>query len=227
MLNETKSNTETATQNQENKRDMDTVNFDQIAANLHIVQEQVKELEHALSLARGTGDHTEKAEQAAKEQAPLKEKRPVGRPPKVKDPRSLIEKVLHGQSLNVAGIAKATGMQTAKITEAVKTLKHDKKIANVGSEDFPKWTYRIGDHTETQVLINEIKRLISERPMSTQELLDVTGARLTRVSGALVHLQRTETQLLNLGTQRRARWFLVGEGVTLAKLPPKGVAQPS
>lgn len=218
MLNETKPNTETTTENQEKK--VDTVDFEQIEQNLHIVQEQVKELEQALTRARGTGDHTEKAKA-------LTEKRPVGRPPKVKDPKALIERVLRGQSLNVAGIAKATGMQTTKIVEVVKALKHDKKIANVGSEDFPKWTYRIGDHTETQALINEVKRLISERPMSTQELLDVTGARLTRVSGALVHLQRTETQLLNLGTQRRARWFLVGEGVTLAKLPPKGVVQPS
>jgi DNA-binding transcriptional regulator GbsR (MarR family) len=207
-------------------------NINLISTNLHIVKEQAKELEDMihqledqLKHARGTGDVAEQARAAvaAAEARPTPVKPvPQPRPQRRLDPKSEVAKVLRGNSFNTAQIAKATGLSIGKSAEALRALKAERKVANVGSEDFPRWTYRIGDETSAQELNAEVKRLIEDRPMTTQELIETTGARLARVSGALIALQRTEKQLLNLGTQRRAKWFLVSDRVTLARLPPKG-----
>lgn len=203
-------------QNQENKNpETTTINPDEIEANLSIVREQtkeldaaIKELEDRLRLVRGTRDVTEEAKAA----------RPVGRPRK---PTTQVVHALHGASMNVAQVAKATGLSVGKAAEAVKAMRTEKKVANMGSEDFPLWTMRIGDNTSAPELNVEVKRLITERPMTMQELLDITGARLSRISGALIALQRTENQLLNLGTQRRAKWFLVRDGATVSRVAAK------
>lgn len=124
--------------------------------------------------------------------------------------------------MSVTQIARITGISVGKVADELKNLRKQERVANMGSVDSPLWTLRMGDHTSTRELTAEVKRLIMEKPMSTHELIEVTGARLSRVSGALVHLQRTEQQLLNLGTARRAKWFLVRPDVVLAKLQPKG-----
>lgn len=208
-----------------------------IIANLHIVRDQARELElqaeeleKRLNLARGTGDVTEQAKAALKEEEPpqhVEPEAPKGEPKRraiapQEAVRERVESVLRNHSLNVAQLAKESAHSLGRVSEALKELRKEKKVANVGTADFPIWTLRIGDHTTTPELIAHIKRLITERPMSTQELVDVTGARMTRVSGAIVHLQRNEKHLLNLGTARRARWLLVGDQVKFAKLPVKG-----
>lgn len=203
--------------------------IDVITANLHIVKEQTKELEdmignleQQLKLARGTGDLAAQASAAvAVEEAKPTPVRQV-QTRRRHEPKSEVLRALRGNTFNIAQIAKATGITTGKIADAVKALKADRKVANVGSEDFPLWTARVGDSTSAAELNAEVKRLIQDRPMTTQELIETTGARLARVSGALIALQRTENQLLNLGTPRRAKWFLVSDRVVLAKLPPKG-----
>jgi len=123
--------------------------------------------------------------------------------------------------MNTPHISKATGLSINKVTEALRSLRAEEKVVNVGSEDFPQWTVRVGDRASTQELNAEVKRLITERPMTTQELMYFTGARLSRVSGALIALQRTEERLLNRGTARRAKWFLVDTKATVSKLAPK------
>lgn len=197
-----------------------------IIANIHIVRDQARELElqveqleNRLNLARGTGDVTAKAQQALQMVAD-EEREPKKRatPEAVKE---RVESILREHSLNAAHIAKEAAHSLNKITEVLKELRKEKKIANVGTADFPVWTLRIGDHTSTKELIKMVRRLITERPLSTPELAVVTGARMSRVSGALVHLQRTEDNLLNLGTPRRARWLLVGDNVVRAKISSK------
>lgn len=213
MLTNNEKNPETTTSN--------PTELDALVANLHIVREQTKELEHALEnlegklqYARGTGDITEQANAAVKlVSKPVKRER---------QPKEAVLHVIEGASRNVAHIARETGLNTTKVSEIVKALKQERKIANVGSEDFPQWTARIGDVSSASDLNAEIKRLVSERPMTTQELIETTGARLSRVSGALVALQRGPNQVLNLGSSRRARWFLVSDKVTIAKLNNKG-----
>lgn len=204
-------------------------NIETITNNLHIVKEQTKELEDMihrledqLKHARGTGDVQEQARAAVAvaEVKPVIKTPPIHRPRKA-DSKSEVAKALRGNSFNTAQTAKATGLSLGKVSEAIRALRQERRVANVGSEDFPKWTLRIGDDTSTSELNAEIKRLIMDRPMTTQELIETTGARLARVSGALIALQRTENQLLNLGSQRRAKWFLVSDKIVLAKLPPK------
>lgn len=219
------SNQETTVQTQTESPDKD---IKTITANLHILREQTKELEDMIHKledqfrhARGTGDVYEQAKAATT----LAEVKPVfKREPRQRhqDPKNEVVNALRGVSLSINQVSKATGISVSRVADVIRALRVEHKIANVGSEDFPKWTYRIGDSAPPHELNSEVKRLIQERPMSTQELIEITGARLTRVSGALVALQRSENQLLNLGSQRRARWFLVGDNVVLAKLPPKG-----
>lgn len=124
--------------------------------------------------------------------------------------------------MNIPQVAKATGLSIGKTTEAIRVLRQDRRIANVGSEDFPQWTLRIGDDTSTKELHAEVSRLIHERPMTMQELVDFTGARMSRISGVLVQIQRSEGQrVLNLGSARRARWLLLSENTKVANLTPK------
>jgi len=219
MLNPDNEITETATLTQETTVEMQTEkSVELIQANLHIVQEQAKELEaqaleliEKLQIARGTGDHTEQAKTARQ---PRQARAP-------RQPKEQVEAALKGVSMNIMHIAKATGLSVNKVTEAIRTLRSDQRVVNVGSEDFPQWTARIGDHASTKDLNAEIRRLIAERPMTTQELMHFTGARLSRVSGALIALQRSDMQLLNRGTARRAKWFTVDPKAVVSRLPAK------
>ncbi len=231
-------------QNNETDKTIET-----IMTNLQIVRElekeihhDVEELEQRLNIARGTGDVSEQAAAAVAGSTPAPEAvtaseavhpapaapvapKPakVAPAPRPATPRQQVERALRGHSLNVAQIVKSTGLPIGKVAEAIRALRAEKAIANVGTEDFPCWTARIGDKTDTPKLIAEVERLIMERPMTMQELTDVTGARMPRVSGAVVALQRDESrQLLNLGHGRKARWFLVAPGVRFARLAPKG-----
>ncbi len=222
-------NTETKGEpvNMDTQQETTVINPNEIAlieANLRIVQDQAKELEEhtadllaRLKLSRGTGDVTEDAKIAQQVRTARLPRQ--ARPPR--QPKEQVEATLHGVSMNIPHIAKATGLSINKVTEAVRSLRADQKIVNVGSEDFPQWTYKIGDKAGTQELNAEVKRLITERPMTTQELMHFTGARLSRVSGALINLQRTEERLLNRGTARRAKWFLVDDRAVVSRLPPK------
>lgn len=211
-----------------NNTDLD---LETITANLHIVREQAKELEAAvhemedrLKAARGTGDHTVAA--AAAVEVTRTKRKYVKRD--VSDPGALIEGVIRGASLNSHQISRLTNLSAGKVSMAMRILRATGKVINVGSEDFPKWTLRVGDNTSTTLLTSEVKRLIEDRPMTTQELLETTGARLSRVSGALVALQRDGNQLLNLGTQRRAKWFMVKEGVAFSKVAAReAVSEPT
>lgn len=214
-----------------------------LMANIHIVREQAKELEQAaaelesrLRIARGTNDLTEQAQRASGMHATVEPQelevvkgekpRPILRKPEPKreaaSPKLQAEALLRDNSLTTSQLAKRLGLPVGRVAELVREFKKEKRLANVGSADFPMWTLRIGNQVTTPELTRNVRRLITERPMTTQELVDVTGAQMSRVSGVMVHFQRTEKQLYNLGTQRRARWFLLGDGVTLSRLPPKG-----
>ena len=58
-------------------------------------------------------------------------------------------------------------------------------------------------------LYAKIEALLRDRPHTLRELLEATGARRNRVSGGITHLKtRYGTALKNLGTARRAQWFI-------------------
>ncbi len=201
-----------------------------IEANLAIVREQAKELEQQIAelesrvqIARGTGDVTT---EAAAVVAQLATPSPAVVAPKpVKQPRldlrSSVVVALKRESLTLPQLSKAVGSQTGPVAEVMKALRKENAVFNVGSAEYPIWTYRVGDKTTTTELIKQVRRLISERPMSTKELVLATDARMSRVGGCIVHLQRTEKNLVNMGSPRRARWFLLSEHVTPSRLDPK------
>lgn len=235
--------TQPTTTHQEQTKTMQTIDtetvkdLDTTIANLHIVREQAKELadhveelEKRLSLARGTGDVTERARIAAEMDVaapvamPRTKTAPLpAAPKKPATTKERVEGALRGHSMNTAQISKATGLSIGKVSEALRQLRVDRRVTNVGSEDFPKWTRRIGNDTPTSELNAEVRRLISDAPMTMQELVEATGALTSRVSGCIVDIQRRNPdRILNLGNPRRARWLLLGPGAKVAGLSRKG-----
>lgn len=201
--------------------------IEQIEQTLQIARQQAKDLERAVQemeervrLARGTQDLTEKV--AAVATPPAKKPEKPATPPKPQTLRQRIEAQLRRESMSVSQLARTLVAPQTQVTDVVEGLRKEGKLYNVGSAEYPMWTYRIGDHTPTSEVNRLVRRLIAERPMSLRELVDATGARLSRVSGAIVHLQRTEKQMLNLGVRRAARWFLVTDKAQVTRLPPKG-----
>lgn len=221
-----------------------TDDIERITATLQVAKQQAKELEKAVEemerkivLARGTGDVTEQAQAATDEVAEEVNGSEVqevaqGTPrstPVVRarqstrlSVRDRVELALRRESMNTVQLAKEVNESISRVHDVLKALKAERKLYNLGSAEYPVWTIRIGDHTPTPELNRHVRRLVMERPMTLREIVDATGARLTRVSGAIVHLQRTEPQFLNLGTARVARWFLISDKVKVSGLEPKG-----
>lgn len=160
-------------------------------------------------------------------QSRLDAAREAGTPPQTRaetqDARSAIEAALSKESMDVAQLARATGESVGRVGGLIRSLRDAGKVHNVGSADHPMWAWRIGDDTEARVLIERVRVLISERPMTTRELVSATGARPSRVSGALVAIQRGTDKVLDLGSPRLGRWFLVPEA-RVARLKPKHAA---
>jgi hypothetical protein len=71
----------------------------------------------------------------------------------------------------------------------------------------------VGDDGPTAELMETVKKLITERPMTFQDLLRETGARDNRIKGVLMRLQREGAKVVNLGTNSKALWFLPDEKV--------------
>lgn len=60
-----------------------------------------------------------------------------------------------------------------------------------------------------------MESLISYRPMSNAELLEATGLTTAQISTTIVNMQRRGLHVVNLGTDRKARWFLAGRPVAV------------
>ncbi len=66
----------------------------------------------------------------------------------------------------------------------------------------------VGDESSTAELMTTVQRLITERPSTFRELLDATGARDNRIKGVIMRLQRDGLDVVNLGNEARALWFI-------------------
>ena len=167
--------------------------------------------------AKGTKDLTAKAREAVT----------IAAQPAVIVPeitlRAKIETALRTKSLDATELARAVAAPASKVQDEIRALRKEARIANVGVAEHPIWTWRVGDHTSLAELRQTIERLISERPMTTRELTDATGARFTRVGGAIVEVQRSGKKILNMamvGSGRAGRWLLI-EHARDARLQPK------
>lgn len=135
-----------------------------------------------------------------------------------------IEARLRAESQDLASVARFVRTPEPTVAKVLAELSKAGKTHNVGTVDHPVWCWKIGDDTTTIELTRAIRQLISERPMSTRELAVATGARLTRVGGAVVAIQRSGDKILNLGRGHTARWFLL-ERAKDARLSPKAAAK--
>lgn len=161
-------------------------------------QKRLDELE--TRFARGTSDVTAQAAEARRltivEQAELALR---------VSPRSIVE------------LADAIGRAVGPVAAALRDLKTSGKVYNVGTEERPRWTWVVGDHSTPDELHAAVERLISERPMTHEEIVAATGARANRINGVLVRL-RDAKRVYNLGTANRARWFLLPPGAKVSRV---------
>lgn len=164
-------------------------------------------------IARGTSDVANEAALAVAQVAPAPAPEPTL--------RDRIEEVLRGASLELPALARAVGEPVGRVTAEMRGLIRAGAVSNVGLAEHPIWTWKIGDSTTPAELNATVLRLISERPMSTRDLTQATGARFTRVGGAVVAIQRSGRQILNLGHGRAGMWFVVSENARDARLATK------
>lgn len=177
----------------------------EIEARLNALREQERELAAKLKLARGTGDHTELALRVGGELSMSLEQR--------------IEAVLRTRPTTIEELARELKAPAGKVVAALKPMR--KHLYNVGTEDAPAWFWIVGDAAPTEQVNTAVKSLIAFRPFRFPELLNATGARQGRVSGAIVAMQRDpKSRIANVDPDRpnRARWFIVPEGVQIARL---------
>lgn len=180
----------------------------------------IERIEKQVRMARGTGDVSAAAAEA---QATVKPEPQIEEPPPPpkQDLRSRIATALTRESLDAYQLARAVGASVSKVSELLKTLKAEQAIYNVGLAENPKWTWRVGDAADSRVLRMVVERLISERPMTTRELANATGARMSRVGGQLVEIQRSGAEIINLGHGHVYRYFMISAHARPAKLQPK------
>lgn len=196
---------------------VDRALLENVAAQMSTAQEMFQRL---LGGARGTGDVTEAARAAAaanNQAAPAPKREPTM--------AERIEHALRAQSLDLPALARAVGGSAGKVSEAMRALRRVGQVANVGTEDHPVWTWRIGD-APTPELTAWCRRMLAERPMTTRELAAASGARFTRVGGVIVAIQRAPGEGwqildLNRGQQHAGRWLLIPPDVRDARLDPK------
>jgi hypothetical protein len=159
----------------------------------------------AIPRARGTGDVTAQAAQATRATAPAP------------TPAELVEQALRREPMTSQQIARATGLATARVSDAIRKVRPN--LFNIGTETDPMWCWIIGDAASTDKLNAYVAQLITIRPMTFRELKAATGARDGRVSAAIVRLQQNKSaNIVDLGTGGRARWFLMPTDVTIARI---------
>lgn len=131
-----------------------------------------------------------------------------------------IEKVLRGKICTIDELSREVGAPLTKVQDAIKGLR--KQLVDVGTPFQSQWLWRIGDDVPARVLKDTIARLIEGRALTTAELSRITGARMPRVNGVLVELQRDPgVQIYDLGTPFRARWLILPSKARPANLPAK------
>jgi hypothetical protein len=76
----------------------------------------------------------------------------------------------------------------------------------------PHW---VGDDGPTGELLLVVHRLLLERPLTFQEILEQTGARDNRVKGVIMRLQREGVHVVDISTSGdgKARWFIPSEEI--------------
>ncbi len=146
---------------------------------------------------------------------------PVPAPPPKLDVRQKIELALTTESLDTARLAKAVGETQDRVSKVLTALKAEDLVYNVGYEDSAIWTWKVGDAVDTPTLIRVVKKLLSERPMGLRDVIRATGVKESRVSGAIVEVQRMCRVEDLSGGGHAKKYFVVGEHWRDVSLAPK------
>lgn len=131
------------------------------------------------------------------------------RPTAPPDLGAMLEAALRAKVASPEGVAEALGVPLEHVAIALRTLAKAGRAVNVGTRAAPQWTLRLGDEGPTAELNDAVEALLRLRPMSRQELIDVLGARRTRVAGSVVHLQRSGRKIVHVGDANRGQWFIL------------------
>ncbi len=143
------------------------------------------------------------------------------KPPPVVDITPALEGVLRQRPCSAFEAALALGVKPNAVTAALRALAKAGRISNVGLDTEPRWSWVIGDDTPTPELRAHLMSVLETgavlgRAFTLRELVEVTGARRNRITGALSYLGRTlKAPIVNRGNGYRARWTLArpSEGV--------------
>ena len=175
------------------------IDIEHVEATLSTLQEQVEQLRKQVALARGT-----------REVVPATQ------------PQTLAQRVERELREHIMSLDQLVHKLEAPAGKVAAVLKeHRPQLHNVGTEDRARWTWKIGDATSTKELRTLVERLIEDQPLTTAELVQATGARAGRVGGAIVEIQRSGANVLDLGIGGKGRWFVVSAKARDARLKPK------
>lgn len=131
-----------------------------------------------------------------------------------------IEQTLRNKILSTDELARTVEEPLTKVQAWIKANR--KSVADVGTADTAKWVWRVGDEGPSKELQAMVAMLITHVPMTTAELTKVTGARMARVNGVLVEIQRNQdVPIYNTGSDYRGRWYILPPHAKRANLPPK------
>jgi hypothetical protein len=129
------------------------------------------------------------------------------------------ETALRGGPISTRRLTRESGLAPDEVQRRLSLAVEANIVKNAGSEVEPGWLWVIGDNTSVRELYEVTYKLISYRPMTLNELSYYTGARVGRLSGAIVRLQQdTRSKIHNLGSPRAARWFLLPSDLRLARI---------
>lgn len=123
-----------------------------------------------------------------------------------------IQEVLSVESLSPARLAAALELDVESVTTALRRLVNAGRAHNVGSNDWPIYTWRVGAEASAAELEIEVWRLISERPMTVTDLQAATGAPLARVDAALAAIRRApenRIRLRDMSADHSGAWFVL------------------
>lgn len=125
-----------------------------------------------------------------------------------------MELALKRESLTSLQLQKTLRATAEELQEALTRCKA--QLLNVGSDVTPVWMWRPG--TSRAEVLAVVQRLLSERPMTTKEMVELLGVKITeihRVMGIL-KAKYPRDRLQNMGTSLVPRWFLIPEGTRRA-----------
>lgn len=124
-----------------------------------------------------------------------------------------VERLLRRSPASITELARQTRTEPEVVAACIRRARlAGGDVVNLGTLEAPAWFWRPGDEGATPDLVEAVAGLIAWRPLTLRQLVDATGARRNRISGALVRLRESGAKLENHGRQHRggtAVWHLV------------------